>query len=602
MLTNIKYRILILFGVLGVLPLGGFIAWQYHSSQEQLRQRSFEQLKSVREIKKKEIEWYFSKLREEAQFFAQSKLIINAMTDFRTAFFELQNQPVPADITKRLQQYYQREFLARLTASFDSLTLQSLMPNNSATQFLQNQYLIGTRAAMQKFPYFDTHNQYHNAISSFIDTYELYDLLLIEDVTGHIIYSVSKEVDFGTSLLTGPFANSNLGKLFRSVRYTGLETQTVMCDFERYLPSLLAPAAFIAAPIFDGEQKLGTLILQIPINKLDAITTGKKAWEDEGLGATGEAYIVGSDYLMRTDSRFIIESPDQYIEAAQTSGIATTQQIALMRQYKTTILFQEVRTSSVERAIAKISGTHTITDYRKREVLSSFTPLDIKDVKWALLAEIDADEVFGPINSSARTSLLMLSAVVVILFLSSIMLARTIYKPIHILAEGTRELGKGNYNVQFFIKSKDELGVLAGTFNDTIRSLREQREEILLKNMQLDQQRAELAAQAENLKSLNDTITEINRTLDLKVSERTERLQKQNAKLMEYAHYNSHRLRAPVATIMGLIQIISISSGEEQKRAIDLLNEAAKELDKVIHGIQAILEEAEFRDEHPVDR
>ena len=44
-----------------------------------------------------------------------------------------------------------------------------------------------------------------------------------------------------------------------------------MCDFERYLPSGLAPAAFIAAPIFEGNIKIGTLILQVPLKKMDRV-------------------------------------------------------------------------------------------------------------------------------------------------------------------------------------------------------------------------------------------------------------------------------------------------------------------------------------------
>jgi len=595
MFSQIKYRVILIFCILGVLPLGGFMIWEFKQSQDRLRDRVFEQLKTVREIKKREIEWYFSRLRDETRFFAQSNVVINAMIDFKRAFNELKPAPLPSGYPQRLRSYYLEELKPKLGPFSDSISIE--IPTENASVILQNQYLIGTKAAFADIPYFDIHNKYHNAISSFINTYDLYDLFLVEDETGFIVYSVSKEVDFGTSLLSGTFANSNLGNLFRKIRYTGLKAETLMCDFERYLPSKLIPSAFIASPIFEGDRKIGTLILQVPLNKIDEITTGKKEWQAEGLGETGETYIVGSDYRMRTDSRFMIESSKKYIETALSVGISTPKEIELMQYYKTTVLFQKVHTETVEKALAKTSGTKTIIDYRKREVLSSYSPLDIKDVSWAILAEIDADEIFTSINQGARKSVFILFIVTLILIIASVLLARTIYLPIRILASGTKELGKGNFDIHINVKSKDELGLLAGTFNSTIQSLREQRQEILMQNNLLDQHKNELEAQAENLKSLNEEIVKINQHLDEKVNERTLRLKQQNEKLVEYAHINSHRLRAPVATILGLINIIKVSPNEDDKKnSLVLLEKATQELDKIVHDIQDIIDEAEFKE------
>ena len=45
-----------------------------------------------------------------------------------------------------------------------------------------------------------------------------YDIFLVEPDTGHIVYSVFKEVDFATSLLTGPYAETNFAEVFRAAR------------------------------------------------------------------------------------------------------------------------------------------------------------------------------------------------------------------------------------------------------------------------------------------------------------------------------------------------------------------------------------------------
>jgi HAMP domain-containing protein len=572
------------------------MVWEYRQSFNRLEQRSFEQLKTVKEVKKKEIEWYFLKLREESIFFAQSNLIINAVNDFKLAFKMLDDATSSLTHQQKLQNYYTQHFKDVVNIPNVDSTINKLVPTNNKSILLQNQYLVGTKETFKNIPYFEVHKKYHNAISSFINTYEFYDLLLIEDETGYIIYSVSKEVDFGTSLLSGAFADSNLGHLYRKIRYTGLKNEAMMCDFERYMPSRLAPSAFIAAPIFDGENKIGTLVLQIPLKKLDEITTGKKAWQDEGLGETGESYIVGSDYKMRTDSRFIIEFPQEYLKTLQISQAATSQEIKLMAHYKTTVLFQRINTENVSKALSKLTGTTVITDYRNRKVLSSYAPLNIKDVSWVILAEIDSNEVFESIKKDARQSIFILAIVIILLIIASFLLARTIYKPIRILAEATKVLGKGNLDVRVAVNNKDELGLLGKAFNDAAASLKEQHEQIVTKSKLLHLQKSELMTQSENLQMLNEEIVKINTNLDEKVKERTAKLEQQNNKLVEYTHYNSHRLRAPVATILGLLNVIKISSNEtDLHTSLQLLEKATQDLDKVVHDIQKILEEAEFK-------
>ena len=50
-------------------------------------------------------------------------------------------------------------------------------------------------------------------------------------------------------------------------------------------------------------------------------------------------------------------------------------------------------------AIEGESGTHEILDYRGVPVLSAFAPIDVNSTRWAVLAEIDAAEVAGEIQS-----------------------------------------------------------------------------------------------------------------------------------------------------------------------------------------------------------
>ncbi|NJL13783.1 MAG: HAMP domain-containing protein [Microscillaceae bacterium] len=521
------------------------MGWAYWNAQESLRQRAFEQLKTVREIKKREIEWYIEKLQSQASFFAQSLLVVEALKAFNSTFQQLENEILPTDYLFNLQTYYEDEFGPRLPETASEDFHKKLIPKETRNILLQKQYLMGTKATLKDADYFEVHNRFHGALTALIQAYELHDLFLIEDETGFIVYSVAKEIDFATSLLKGPHADSHFGQLFRRIRHTGLKNEILMSDFARYLPSGLAPAAFIVAPIFDGSQKIGTLALQVPLRKLDEIATSRKAWEAEGLGKTGETFLIGPDMRMRTDSRFMIESPDLYLQTLREKQLSQPADLMAMEKYRTTVLFQEVKTPSVQKALAGLSGTHTISDYRGEQVLSSFAPLEIRHVKWAICAEIDAPEIFTSIRRNAFQSIFLLLAMSLVVAMVALFLARTLYQPINQLAIGTRKLGQGDYEVRLSLHRHDELGLLAETFNQTAQALKAQREEILQKNALLDAQKSELASQTERLMTTNEEIIAINQTLDLKVQERTQRLQAQNEKLMEYAHFNSHRLRGP---------------------------------------------------------
>ena len=61
------------------------------------------------------------------------------------------------------------------------------------------------------------------------------------------MYTVFKEVDFGTSLEQGPHRDSNLAEAYRAARESGTAEYTRLEDFEPYAPSYGAQAAVIAS-------------------------------------------------------------------------------------------------------------------------------------------------------------------------------------------------------------------------------------------------------------------------------------------------------------------------------------------------------------------
>lgn len=117
-----------------------------------------------------------------------------------------------------------------------------------------------------------------------------------------------------------------------------------------------------------------------------------------------------------------------------------------------------------------------------------------------------------------------------------------------------------------------------------------QNDEIATQSEELKSMTEELAAQGESLKLANEI-------LEAKVNERTARLTAKNTQLTQYAFFNAHKLRAPIATLLGLIQLLSVSSEQEEKdKIINLIFTTTEKFDEVVKESQRIIEDYDDSD------
>ncbi len=421
---------LLLFLLIGVLSVGITGWFAYRDAKHSLKESCFNQLTAIRETKKRQIESYFGQIRNQITTLSESQMTVDAMDQYRNAFFALETDDSNiARIEKyksSLEEYYQEEFLPKLGANTGSKgTIEQYWPEDEEESYhhavlLQYNYIvsnpnpIGSKDELEKAndgsEYSLVHSKYHSLFRRYAERFGYYDIFLIDAETGNIVYSVSKEVDFATNLFSGPYKDTNFARVVKETIKSDEKNYVKLIDFELYNPSYAAPASFIASPIFDGDRKSGVLVFQLPINEINRVMTGDFNWKYEGLGESGETYIVGSDYKMRNDSRFIIEEPNEYLDLLSKLGV-NTEVVKSIKTHSTSILFQDVRTESVQDAIKGNKDTDIIKDYRGIEVLSSYSPLDIKDVKWVILSEIDKDEVFSVVNK-LRDKILVIIAIV----------------------------------------------------------------------------------------------------------------------------------------------------------------------------------------------
>jgi signal transduction histidine kinase len=102
----------------------------------------------------------------------------------------------------------------------------------------------------------------------------------------------------------------------------------------------------------------------------------------------------------------------------------------------------------------------------------------------------------------------------------------------------------------------------------------------------------ELISVNEELKSSNESIKELNENLEQMVKQRTVKINDQLNQLSKYVHMNSHEVRAPLARMLGLMQLIKHkdTAADQKAELIDMLYHSSNELDIVIKEMNRLLE------------
>ena len=528
-----KVTIVLLIVTLGSVGAISLLTWQ--RARNILTQRIFEQLTSVRSSKSAEIESYFQFMYAQVETLAEDRTIVTAMVEFNRAFESLNQTISPEEeflpdsssavLTEGWQQvlsnYYTQEFFPRLSENIEGRPIFEIYkPKQQAAQYLQYHYIannpkpVGQKdeliQADDQSEYSRVHALYHPPLRNLIKQFGYYDLFLIDTNTGNIVYSVYKETDFGTSLKDGPYANSNFAEVVDAVRKNPEPGAVQIVDFASYRPSYAAPAAFFAAPIYDGNRQVGILAAQLPVDRINNVLTGNQDWQNQGLGKSGEVYLVGSDYLMRSISRFLIEDARGYLEALRKLG-TPEETIESIERLETSILLQTVKTEGVLAAFQGQEGTKIIDDYRGIPVLSSYDLVDIKGVNWAILAEMDLAEAYAPLYNLQQYILTI--AVVLVLIVTSIALvaANALVKPISLLIEDSRKIAGGDLQEGGLQSlAQDELRNLVESFNEVIQNLKQQKILVSEKEIENEKLLHQIVPQsvAERLKNGDNKITD----------------------------------------------------------------------------------------------
>lgn len=468
------------FSVLIVIVLG-IITFQL--SKSALEEQAFNQLKSIRETKKKDLQDYFKQIKDQVITLSEDLTITEFTEQLNTEFNYLDTAYSPTQLNEFRDQvngFYKSSFIPKLNENLiKKVSPEAFVPqkNNSiVAQYLyisNNANPLGEKNSLNTAndgsKYSEIHKTIHPVINDYLKRFGYYDIFIINN-EGDIVYSVYKEVDYATNLINGPYNKSNFAKVYKKALAANKSEDVAIEDFALYRPSYNAPASFIASPIFNDGKKVGVLAFQMPVDNINSIMTGDRNWKEDGLGLSGETYIVGSDFKMRSNSRFLVEDPENYYKALEESN-TDQKSIDLIKHLNTSILLAPVKTHAAKMAFQNKTNEEVVNDYRSVAVLSAYSPLKIDGLNWAIFSEIDEAEAFAAIyhirNLIFIIGLILAAIAVVVANIFTI----SFTKPIIQLKDTFGKLALGILPPPLVITRKDEIGETNTALNGMVESL-----------------------------------------------------------------------------------------------------------------------------------
>ena len=362
--------------------------YSYYSARNSLINRTFNQLTSIRVVKKNRIEDFFSDRFRDINLYSQTSEV-KKMSGFSGKLFSKKN----------------------------------------------NQKLINSP------------HEYDQFLNLYVRAYEYYKKFIITDTLNNIIFTSGAAIN--DSLHFDKLLKPEYSCIRTLIDSATQKENTVFLDFKNDPFNQNNASYYLSTPVLNSNKKIiGYISLLVSTKAINNIMLVNST--ETGLGETGESYLVGTDFYMRSDSRFIPNS--------------------LMKQV--------VKTTASTKALKGNQGTEIINDYRNIPVLSSFSMLSVHGISWVIIAEIDLKEAMIPVEN-IRNDILLLSAIVILFILGiTYVIARTISQPIIRLKNASIKVGEGDFNTRVDISGKNEIGALAESFNSMTAKLKTTTEQL----------------------------------------------------------------------------------------------------------------------------
>lgn len=271
----------------------------------------------------------------------------------------------------------------------------------------------------------------HQVLGLILWDQQTFEELLIIDETGEVLASTFDKHE---------------GKTAKGIEYfeNGLKATYVQTIFLSPITGQLTMV--ISTPIRDPNRTVvGVLAARLNLTRFFRLIN-----DMTGLGSTGEI-VVGK------------RRGDEVLFMAPTRHDA---QAALQR----TVKLGEKDGLPFQEAARGLEGMGLHRDYRGIDVLAAWLP--VPSLRWGLVVKIDYEEAMQDVHAVQRQFVLVSLALLIVVIVAALVVSRELVRPLRDLKDAADKISRGDLDVQLEIRSDDEIGELADSFERMVAAIK----------------------------------------------------------------------------------------------------------------------------------
>lgn len=397
---RMKPKLLFLFIMTGIAPLAIVATIGAYSASKALVSQAFEQLHTIQSIKRDKLQTVLEERANNMKLLASSRDVQKFLDDLRI---------------------YAR--------SISDVQHSSFSFSNPEYQRI--------------------HLRYDAQLTRFMQANSFQNIYVLNREDGRVLYAAHAEDDLGTSLATGPYQDSALGRTWFRVTKT---ESLVFEDFEPYEPSHSQQAAFLGYPIRDiNGMVAGVLAVKLSTSFITQVMPSR-----QGLGETGESYLLRYyEHLKRFELRSDLQTQGQgrYVIGYTLERTPAYWHVALDKGFD--------------------GGSGEYSDSSGQPSLVAYNALDIFGTTWILVSKIRKSEVLKPITNFFLVISVTGIILIILITPGAYGVARRISRPLEHGVRFAEAISAGDLTARLELNQKDELGMLAKALNRMARKLRD---------------------------------------------------------------------------------------------------------------------------------
>ncbi|NDJ81992.1 response regulator [Vibrio campbellii] len=498
------------FLVLSITPLTITAIFFLQSHSKDLEEQSTSHLLSVRDTKQQQIIDYFAAQETEVMGFVRSELAYASGGRFYglvNAFSRLGH-----DIDEARENAQQRY----IKGSGDQIKT-SILPESS-------NYVGSERYRL-------LHKRYHWAYLELLKRSDFNDILLV-DIDGNVTYSINKDDNFGTNLLSGRHKDTALGKTFKRLSEDVSARRKVNED---YTPVVVSDfdiengkqVAWLGAPIVQQGYLHSYAMFRLPNNGITKLIA------EINRDSSIDTLLVGSDHKPRTIN-------------TKQEDIQNSLEI-------------------VDKALAGETEVGTYSNRLGEEMIAAFAPIETRGLTWALVVQLPEKEAFARVHQLEKLFVIAMLIAIILVVIASHYLSNFITSPLLKLTWAAEKVSAGDLDeTTFNTERKDEIGRLAISFERMQRSIRE-------KIQTIKQQNEELESNIKLIQKQNEELQLADKLKD------------------EFLATTSHELRTPLHGMVGIAEtLVSGANGAipaSQKYQLDIIIKSGQRLANLVDDL-----------------